>query len=289
MASRVSFNAVIVVTYSVGALAYGVYSAQTGKGIGGWILDMNYQLTGILAPRLACVLTFVVVAVPGWVAAGKFMRSAVPANGPARGPRRAVWPVFLLVTILGGLFPWGLYRWLVSRDAEDQKRVIEEVDLRHRAEPGQGTKFVRLTGYQPSDVTFEITDTINSGLASKQTFTPLAAQNGATGEPIAWFFEGSLREEFRPGPSRIQQFEAERHLYGEITRDGMPRYLESAFKKAGVRISNPYYSVEPVEVRDGHIVSRVRGYEILPWFGFAAGPAAFLVSIFVWLFIRRPV
>ena len=69
----------------------------------------------------------------------------------------------------------------------------------------------------------------------------------------------------------------------------MPRYLESAFKKAGVRISNPYYSVEPVEVRDGHIVSRVRGYEILPWFGFAAGPAAFLVSIFVWLFIRRPV
>ena len=135
MASRVSFNAVIVVTYSVGALAYGVYSAQTGKGIGGWILDMNYQLTGILAPRLACVLTFVVVAVHGWVAAGKFMRSAVPANGPARGPRRAVWPVFLLVTILGGLFPWGLYRWLVSRDAEDQKRVIEEVDLRHRAEP----------------------------------------------------------------------------------------------------------------------------------------------------------
>ena len=55
MSSRISFNAVIVVAYSAAALAHAIYSAENGKGIGGWILDMNFQLTGILAPRI-CAL-----------------------------------------------------------------------------------------------------------------------------------------------------------------------------------------------------------------------------------------
>jgi hypothetical protein len=85
MASRVNFQAVIVLAYTVAALAYAFQSAETGKGVGGWIVDMIFQLTGILAPRVASVIAFVVLAVPGWFAASKLMRRAAPSKRPAPG------------------------------------------------------------------------------------------------------------------------------------------------------------------------------------------------------------
>jgi hypothetical protein len=164
--------------------------------------------------------------------------------------------------------------------------VIEDVDLRRRAVPGQGTKFVRITGYRPLDVSFQFTSTMYSGLKTEETTTPLAAQNGASDQPVTWFFQGDFR--VSAGLHRREQStDTEPPLYGEITRDGMPRYLESAFKKVGIKFSDPYYLAEPVEVSHGHIVSRMRQYEMLPWLGFGAGPIAFLASIIVWLIIRR--
>jgi hypothetical protein len=40
-------------------------------------------------------------------------------------------------------------------------------------------------------------------------------------------------------------------------------------------------------VTEGRIDSRVREYEYLPWTGFGSGPLTFLVTLLVWVMIRR--
>src|SRR5215475_5580468 len=117
MGSRINFRAAIVLAYLVAALSYAIEGADSGKGIGGWIVDMIFRLTGSLALNLSAVIAFVLVAVPGLMILAALMRKLPPAKRPAPESSVPLWPFFLVITILGAAFPWGLHRWLSIRDA----------------------------------------------------------------------------------------------------------------------------------------------------------------------------
>jgi hypothetical protein len=269
----------------VASFAYAAYGTEVGKGLGGWAEDVIFQASGVLAPRAATLLVFAVLA-----AAGLFLIGALPGQRPL--PREVerpwpLWPFFLAIALAGAAFPYFLHQRLAERDAADQRRPIVDVDLSSPAPLPPDTKFVRITGYRPLETSFEVTSSINTQLKTSHTTFAIVPRASSGQESVAWFFEGALPQSFDPPDEDAAESDPEVPLYGELTRNGMPRFLESAFAKAGLRLADPYFRVEQVELEAGHVASRMGQYEMLPWFGFATGPLALALAGLAWLVIRR--
>jgi hypothetical protein len=287
--------------YMVAVVGYVMYSLITQTGLCGYLMDAQLRWFGVAYEKFTALIAIIILAPPG-VLISKYIKSkessAVgaiinPAPGAVR-PQTISWKSLLIMSVVPALIALPAYYVLTWMDQKDQQREIYKVDLsRESAIPSDEVKFVQLTGVIQLDYQYELKRERGSRSTGKtNTYAPLTGSGWSSERPVRFFINTTFSgyddpQTGRPGvlPERgavAATFD------GQLTRNDLPTFVESEYKRAGLRIESPYFVLDRMSFRDGRIPSATETgrYYVIPILGVGLS-IAILVGGSIGLAIRK--
>ena len=206
---------------------------------------------------------------------------AAELSGPAVNPeKRSYWIWIGAAAIVPFVISLLAYAYLTAVDASDQKQPIYHLDLAASSSlPAADAKFIEIAGVLQQDSEYSLTED-HSGTKSSQRYAPLTDSLWTPDHPVKYFLylksEGESRIAIGHLDKKTGRFEVmppsgpfKSTFGGQLSQNGLPDYVKSAFERRGIKIAEPYFVLEWKGDLNGPVSSRYSGqmYYLIPFIG----------------------
>src|SRR5262245_31742365 len=232
----------VIIAYAIVAGGFWLHGAITERGLVGWLLDMQLQLTGRGSLKMAAFLGLVVLAVPGfalafaWIKLGFDFPDLAPAVPEAAQADKSLRQVKLVCVIMIGLGP--IVAALGGVFLVYGERLFDAGSYRHArfevAATAEPPRFVEVEAVLLSDLVYQWKE----GTRTLQV-TPIVPKTWRPDQPIRYFIRGSSHE-----PTRRPYLATVR---GEIHRSSLPTFVTSAYQREKFGVADAHFVIVPGE------------------------------------------
>jgi hypothetical protein len=206
---------------------------------------------------------------------------AAGLSGPAVNPEKpSYWLWIGAAAIVPFVISLVAYGYVTAVDASDQKQPIYHLDLATSSNlPAAGVKFIEIAGVFQQGSEYTLTED-HSGTKSSHRYAPLTDSAWTPDRPVKYFMylksEGETRIAIGHLDKNTGRFEVmprsgpfNSTFGGQLSQNGLPDYVKSAFERRGIKISEPYYVLEWKGDLNGPVSSRYSGqmYYLIPFIG----------------------
>ena len=145
--------------------------------------------------------------------------------------------------------------------------------------PAAGAKFIEIAGVLQQDSEYNLTED-HSGTKSSNRFAPLTDSSWTSDRPVKYFLylksEGESRIAIGHLDKKTGRFEVmppsgpfKSTFGGQLSQNGLPDYVRSAFERRGIKMTEPYYVLEWKGDLNGPVSSKYSSqmYYLIPVLG----------------------
>jgi hypothetical protein len=283
-----------VYTAIVGAYIFYGYILKTG--LYALLIDAQLKWFGKAQVEIAVFVPFIVLMLPVAPLASHVRRrekaeqlrdpktaGAIDAllSGPAVNPEKPSYWIWIgTAAIVPFVISLVAYAYLTSVDASDQQQPIYHLDLSTSSNlPAAGVKFIEIAGVLQQDSEYNLTED-HSGTKSSLRYGPLTDSSWTPNQPVKYFLylksEGESRIAIGHLDKKTGRFEVmppsgpfDSTFGGQLSQNGLPDYVSSAFDRRGIKIAEPYYVLEWKGDLNGPVSSKYNSqmYYLVPFLG----------------------
>jgi hypothetical protein len=250
---------------------YLIYGYLTGSGLYALLIDQQLKWFGKARVELAVFVPFIVLLLPVLPLATYIRKRemlgrlddpraagamAAGFRGPALGPEKASYWIrvgaFALAPFLISVVA---YVYVTAVDANVQKQPIYSMDLAASSDlPAGNPKFIEISGVLQQDSDYNLTED-SSGMKTRNRYAPLTDAKWTPDQPVKYFLH--LKSQGGQGISighldeKTGRFDVmpPRGPYnntfgGQLSENGLPDYVKSAFERRGMKITDRYYVLD---------------------------------------------
>jgi hypothetical protein len=251
--------------------AYLIYGYITGSGLYALVIDQQLKWFGKARTDIAFFVPFIVLLVPVLPLASYIRKKemlerlddpraaaaiAARVRGPVLGPEKGSYWIWIGVSALAPFLISAIaYVYLTAVDASDQKQPIYSMDLAASSDlPAGNPKFIEISGVLQQDSDYNLTED-SSGMKARNRYAPLTDAKWTPDQPVKYFLH--LKSQGDQGISighmdkKTGRFDVmpPRGPYnstfgGQLSENGLPDYVKSAFERRGMKITDRYYVLD---------------------------------------------
>jgi hypothetical protein len=264
-------------------------------------MDAQLGWFGVAYEKLTALIAIMILAPPG-VLISKYIKrkesSAVDPKtdaAPVKASSQPIsWKSLLIISLAPPLIALPVYYVLTRMDQKDQQREVYKVDLnRESSLPSGDVKFVQLTGVVQLDYQYRLESKASAGSSAKtNTYAPLTGSGWTRERPIRFFINTTFSGYSDAQTGRFSSFPERGAVTvtfdGQLTRNGLPTFVENEYQRGGLLIESPYFVMDRMSFVDGRIPSAAerQQYYLIPILGAGLG-MAILVGGSIGLTIRK--
>jgi hypothetical protein len=296
LSKRIQQLKIIYWVYTAIVSASVFYGYITKTGLYALLIDAQLKWFGKAEVEIAVFVPFIVLMLPVAPLASYVRKrerseqlrdpstsAAITAglSGPAVNPEKPSYWIWIgAAAIVPFVISLVAYAYLTAVDASDQKQPIYHLDLAASSNlPAAGVKFIEIAGVLQQDSEYRLTED-HSGTKSSHRYAPLTDSSWTPDHPVKYFLylksEGESRIAIGHLDKKTGRFEVmppsgpfSSTFGGQISQNGLPDYVKSAFERRGIKITEPYYILEWKGDLNGPVSSKYSGqmYYLIPFLG----------------------
>jgi hypothetical protein len=276
--------------------SYIFYGYLTKTGLYGFLIDEQLKLFGKAQVSVAVFLPLIVLLLPVAPLASYVRKkemserlndprtAAAIAAGlrvPAAAPeKRSYWLWIGVSATVPFLISLVAYFYMTASDASDQKRSIYHMDLAVNSDvPAGDVKFIEIAGVFQQDSEYDLTES-GSGTKSSHRYAPLTEPGWTPDRPVKYFLYLKSEGDQRITIARLDQKTGRVDVMpphgpynskfgGQLSQNGLPDYVKSAFERRGITIADRYYVLDWKGELNGPVASKYNSqmYYLIPFLG----------------------
>jgi hypothetical protein len=275
---------------------YIFYGYATKSGLYAFLIDQQLKFFGKAEVAVAIFVPLIVLMLPVAPVAsyvrekerseqltGHGASAAVAAGlaGLAAAPeKRSYWIWIIVFAAVPFLISLVAYFYMTATDASDQKQPIYRMDLAATSQVPADAKFIEIAGVLQQDSEYDLSEGGSGTTKSSHRYAPLTDPGWTPDRPVEFFLYLKSEGDQRITISHLNKTTGRLDIMpprgpynstfgGQLSRNGLPDYVKSAFERRGIRIAGSYYVLDWKGDLDGPVHSKYSGqmYYLIPFLG----------------------